>query len=136
MLESLPISYLHVFTYSERENTPAKVYENPIPYAVRKQRTARLRQLSDLKKNVFYTSQLGLKKTVIPEKYDVQNSLWNGYTENYVKVSFQASHTLVQAPSVVLLNSFDGNNVQCTIESILQTIKKDITKDYIPILIQ
>jgi threonylcarbamoyladenosine tRNA methylthiotransferase MtaB len=134
-LEELPISYLHVFTYSERENTPAKEYDNPIPYAQRKQRTARLRQLSELKKNVFYTSQLGLKKTVIPEKYDGENEIWNGYTENYVRVSFKAPNNIVQKPSVILLNSFDGNNVQSTIESIQQTNNRENIKEYIPILI-
>lgn len=134
-LEELPISYLHVFTYSERENTPAKVYENPVPYSVRKLRTARLRQLSELKKNIFYTSQLGKKKTVIPETFTEQTGKWSGYTENYVKVSFKASSSLLQNPSVVLLNSFDGNNVQSTIESIQQTIKMENMKDYFPILI-
>ncbi|MBL8003879.1 MAG: tRNA (N(6)-L-threonylcarbamoyladenosine(37)-C(2))-methylthiotransferase MtaB [Candidatus Kapabacteria bacterium] len=134
-LEVLPVSYLHVFTYSERENTPAKGYEQPVPYSVRKQRTSRLRQLSELKKNVFYTSQLGLKKTVIPEKYDNEKGIWNGFTENYVKVNFKAPNSLVQSPSVVLLNSFDGNNVQSTIESIQQTNKMENVRDYIPILI-
>lgn len=134
-LEELPISYLHVFTYSERENTPAKELENPIPYAVRKLRTARLRQLSELKKNIFYTSQVGKKKTVIPETFTDQTGKWSGYTENYVKVSFEAVSSLLQIPSVVLLNSFDGNNVQSTIESLQQTIKKEHMKDYFPILI-
>lgn len=134
-LEELPISYLHVFTYSERENTPAKGFEHPVPYTVRKQRTARLRQLSEVKKNEFYTSQLGLKKIVIPEKYDNENGIWNGYTENYVKVYFTAPKSIIQCPSVVLLNSLDGNNVQSTIESIQQTIKVENVREYIPILI-
>jgi len=134
-LEELPISYLHVFTYSERENTPAKEFENPVTYAVRKLRTARLRQLSELKKNIFYTSQLGKKKTVIPETFNEQTGKWNGYTENYVKVTFEAKSSLIQNPSVVLLNSFDGNNVQSTFESLQQTIKREHMKDYFPILI-
>lgn len=134
-LEELPISYLHVFTYSERENTPAKEFENPIPYAARKLRTARLRQLSELKKNIFYTTQLGKKKTVIPETFNEQTGKWSGYTENYVKVSFEALSSLLQIPSVVLLNSFDGNNVHSTIESLQQTIKMEDMKDYFPILI-
>lgn len=134
-LEELPISYLHVFTYSERENTPAKGFEQPVPYSVRKQRTARLRQLSEVKKNVFYTSQLGKYKIVIPEKYDKEKEIWYGYTENYVKASFKAPNSLIQNPSVVLLNSIDSNNVQSTIESIQQTIKVEHTKEYIPIMI-
>jgi threonylcarbamoyladenosine tRNA methylthiotransferase MtaB len=134
-LEELPISYLHVFTYSERENTPAKGYSNPVPYAVRKQRTARLRQLSELKKNIFYTSQLGKKKTVIPESYNELTGKWSGYTENYVKVSFDSNSTLLQKPSVILLNSFDGNNLLSTNESLELTRNLENSKQYIPILI-
>ncbi len=134
-LESLPISYLHVFTYSERENTPAKEFKDSVPYSTRKLRTARLRQLSEFKKNEFYKSQLGQKRIVIPEKFDSSLERWTGYSNNYVKVQFNAPVNLIQKSSVVLLNSIEGNNVQSTLESLHLSENIEYQKQYIPILL-
>ena len=64
-LHSLDISYLHVFTYSERQNTKAAEMGNPVPKSVRAERSKMLHSLSDKKRNYFYESQLGKTKTVL-----------------------------------------------------------------------
>ncbi len=110
-LNDLPVTYLHVFTYSERENTPAIKYDGVVPHQVRKLRTARLRELSDIKKNEFYNSQIGTKHTVIPETYNADNGLWKGWTENYVQVYFQAESNLKQIPIPILLDKMFESKV-------------------------
>lgn len=96
LLEELPVAYLHVFTYSEREGTPAAAMPDAVPMRVRKLRTYRLRQLSEQKRFHFYRSQLGTVRTVIPETYDAATGTWEGWTENYVRVRFAAPPTLPQ----------------------------------------
>lgn len=93
-IDSLPISYLHVFTYSERENTPAYYMTEVVPNQVRKERTSQLRKLSDKKKLEFYKSQIGKSLKVLPEQYNSTNGLWKGWTENYVNVIFPASESM------------------------------------------
>lgn len=103
-IEQLPFSYLHVFTYSERDNTPAAEYDDPIPMRIRKLRNARLRALSDSKRRAFYESQIGLCHKVIPESFDHSTGLWKGWTENYVRVQFRGSQFLNMQPYVVQLD--------------------------------
>jgi len=85
-LSELPISYLHVFTYSERENTKANEMNEIIPVESRKKRNKMLRILSEKKKMEFYASQVGKTKSVLWE-YENKNNIMYGYTENYVRVS-------------------------------------------------
>jgi threonylcarbamoyladenosine tRNA methylthiotransferase MtaB len=89
LLESLPISYLHVFTYSERENTPAAEYGGRVDPIVRKERTKALRALSDKKRDEFHDSQIGRILTVIPEQISKKTGLWTAWTENYVHTEFE-----------------------------------------------
>ena len=105
-IESLPFSYLHVFTYSERQNTPAAEYPDSVPMRVRKLRNSRLRDLSDSKRKAFYHSQLHSIHTVIPESYDDSTGLWKGWTENYVRVQFSANQFLELKPYNVHLERF------------------------------
>lgn len=84
-LNQLPISYLHVFTYSERSNTEASDMEGSIPVSERKRRNKMLRILSEKKKREFYESQLGKKLPVLWEDEE-KNGLMFGFTENYVRV--------------------------------------------------
>ena len=84
-LNSLPISYLHVFTYSERENTEAAEMEDVVPVAERKRRNKMLRILSEKKKMAFYAEQLGKTLPVLWE-HENKNGLMYGFTENYVRV--------------------------------------------------
>ncbi|WP_373709505.1 tRNA (N(6)-L-threonylcarbamoyladenosine(37)-C(2))-methylthiotransferase MtaB [Kaistella sp.] len=84
-LNELPISYLHVFTYSERENTEAVEMKGVIPIPERKRRNKMLRILSEKKKMAFYQIQLGKTLPVLWE-HENKNGLMFGFTENYVRV--------------------------------------------------
>ncbi len=84
-LQELPVSYFHVFTYSERENTEAATMENVVPVAERKRRNKMLRILSEKKKMAFYASQIGKTLPVLWE-HENKNGQMFGFTENYVRV--------------------------------------------------
>lgn len=85
-IQNLPISYLHVFTYSERENTEAAEMAGSVPVAERKKRNKMLRILSEKKKMEFYQNQLGKTLPVLWE-HENKNGQMFGFTENYVRVS-------------------------------------------------
>ncbi len=84
-LNELPISYLHVFTYSERENTEAAVMTSLVPIPERKRRNKMLRILSEKKKMAFYQTQIGKTLPVLWE-HENKNGMMFGFTENYVRV--------------------------------------------------
>ncbi|MCG9972652.1 tRNA (N(6)-L-threonylcarbamoyladenosine(37)-C(2))-methylthiotransferase MtaB [Christiangramia crocea] len=84
-LNELDISYLHVFTYSERDNTPAAEMDGVVPIKVRKKRSKMLRGLSAKKRRAFYESQIGNTCTVLFEGENKEGYI-HGFTENYVKV--------------------------------------------------
>lgn len=84
-LNELDISYLHVFTYSERDNTEATLMEGAVPMNVRNKRSKMLRGLSVKKRRAFYESQLGTERTVLFESENKEGYI-HGFTENYVKV--------------------------------------------------
>ncbi|WP_072763708.1 tRNA (N(6)-L-threonylcarbamoyladenosine(37)-C(2))-methylthiotransferase MtaB [Arenibacter nanhaiticus] len=84
-LNELDISYLHVFTYSERDNTVAADMEGVVPQKVRNKRSKMLRGLSVKKRRAFYESQLGSRRTVLYEGENKEGYI-HGFTENYVKV--------------------------------------------------
>ncbi|UTX48107.1 tRNA (N(6)-L-threonylcarbamoyladenosine(37)-C(2))-methylthiotransferase MtaB [Chryseobacterium sp. MA9] len=84
-LNELPITYLHVFTYSERENTEAAAMEGIVPIAERKKRNKMLRILSEKKKMAFYQTQLGKSLPVLWEHENKDGKMF-GFTENYVRV--------------------------------------------------
>ena len=85
LLNNLPISYLHVFTYSERSNTTAASMDDVVPITERKRRNKMLRILSEKKKRSFYESQIGKYKTILFEN-DNREGYMLGYTDNYVRV--------------------------------------------------
>ncbi|NNC62837.1 MAG: tRNA (N(6)-L-threonylcarbamoyladenosine(37)-C(2))-methylthiotransferase MtaB [Eudoraea sp.] len=84
-LNELEISYLHVFTYSERANTEAAQMPDPVPPRIRQKRSKMLRGLSVKKRRAFYESQLGSIRTVLFEGENKEGYI-HGFTENYVKV--------------------------------------------------
>ncbi|RMZ59016.1 tRNA (N(6)-L-threonylcarbamoyladenosine(37)-C(2))-methylthiotransferase MtaB [Chryseobacterium nematophagum] len=84
-LNDLPITYLHVFTYSERENTEAVSMDGIVPIAERKKRNKMLRILSEKKKMAFYQTQLGKTLPILWE-YENKEGKMYGFTENYVRV--------------------------------------------------
>lgn len=129
-LHELPVSYLHVFTYSERENTPAAIYPEKIPPVARKQRTNRLRALSEKKKHEFYRSQTDTIHTVIPESYNHETNLWIGWTENYVRTEFSAVQSLLQVPMPIQLNEISGETMLGTLLEHQQVLSEKIPEYY------
>ncbi len=105
-LNDLDISYLHVFTYSERDNTEAVLMDGVVPDEVRAKRSKMLRGLSAKKRNAFYESQLGKEKTVLFESDNKQGYI-NGFTENYVKVKAPWDPALVNTLHKVKLTKID-----------------------------
>ena len=105
-LNDLDISYLHVFTYSERDNTEAVLMDGIVPDAVRAKRSKMLRGLSAKKRNAFYESQLGKEKIVLFESDNKQGYI-HGFTENYVKVKAPWDPALVNTLHKVKLTKID-----------------------------
>ncbi len=114
-INGLDVSYLHVFTYSERDNTEAIEMANPVPMAERKRRNKMLRILSAKKLRAFYESNIGKTSTVIFENESKSDFMF-GFTENYVKVKHPYDVELVNKPIKVTLEEFDEEgNVICKI---------------------
>ena len=84
-LVDLPVSYLHVFSYSERPNTPAAEMKNQVSKTIKNKRSKMLRALSAKKRHAFYESQLQKTKTILFEAENKEGYI-QGFTENYVKV--------------------------------------------------
>jgi threonylcarbamoyladenosine tRNA methylthiotransferase MtaB len=105
-LNELDISYLHVFTYSERDNTPAASMAGPVPQKVRNKRSKMLRGLSVKKRRAFYESQLGSNKTVLFEGENKEGYI-HGFTENYVRVKYPWNPMLVNTLHKVILTDID-----------------------------
>lgn len=84
-LNELDVSYLHVFTYSERENTPAAEMKGKVPGAIRAERSKMLHILSEKKRRAFYATQVGRSAEILFEG-DHKNGFMHGFTRNYVKV--------------------------------------------------
>lgn len=106
-LKDLDISYLHVFTYSERPNTPAAEMADQVPMQVRKKRNEMLRILSEKKKRQFYEQHMSSTRTALIERRESEDGLMTGFTDNYVKISLPYDDQLVNQLIEVELLSFD-----------------------------
>ena len=93
-LNNLNISYLHVFTYSERENTPAAEMQGSVPGSTRAERSKMLHILSEKKRRAFYETQLNKTAEVLFEA-DLKDGYMHGFTANYVKVKTKYDPILV-----------------------------------------
>ena len=93
-LSALDISYLHVFTYSERANTLAVDIKPVVPQSQRAERSKMLHILSEKKRRAFYENQLGTERTVLFED-EVVNGFMQGFTENYVRVAVKYDPLLI-----------------------------------------
>jgi threonylcarbamoyladenosine tRNA methylthiotransferase MtaB len=109
-LNELDISYLHVFTYSERDNTEAAEMEGVVPMNVRNKRSKMLRGLSVKKRRAFYESQLGTSRTILFESENKEGYI-NGFTENYVKVKAPWNPELVNTLHKVKLTEIDDDGL-------------------------
>ncbi|EDM43425.1 possible 2-methylthioadenine synthetase [unidentified eubacterium SCB49] len=109
-LTTLDISYLHVFTYSERENTEAATMEGVVPKKVRAKRSKMLRGLSAKKRRAFYESQLNNTLTVLFEGENKEGFI-HGFTENYVKVKTHWNPELVNTLHTITLSEIDEDGL-------------------------
>ncbi|MAM29176.1 MAG: tRNA (N(6)-L-threonylcarbamoyladenosine(37)-C(2))-methylthiotransferase MtaB [Flavobacteriaceae bacterium] len=109
-LNELDISYLHVFTFSERDNTPAATMEGVVPKKVRAKRSKMLRGLSAKKRRAFYESQLGTQRTILFEGENKEGYI-HGFTENYVKVKAPWNPELVNTLHQVVLTTIDDDGL-------------------------
>mgnify|MGYP000382929398 CR=1 FL=1 len=116
-LKDLDISYLHVFTYSERANTGAPKLGAKVPMDTRRERSKILHLLSDRKKRAFYETQIGQKRQVLFEQEENEGFLF-GFTENYVKVKTAFNPALINQMVSVELTEIDRDGLmKCNILS-------------------
>ena len=109
-VDSLPISYLHVFTYSDRPGTAALRLGEKIPVHTRREHTAHLLELSEKKHKVFINSQLGKTRPVLWEHTD-HNGQMEGWTDNYIRVCRPYDDTLANTVENVTLTTDSVLNV-------------------------
>ena len=109
-LNQLGVSYLHVFTYSERDRTDAASMSEVVPMAVRNKRSKMLRGLSVKLRRAFYESQIETKRTVLFEGENKKGYI-HGFTENYVKVKTPWDPALVNTVAEVRLKDIDDDGL-------------------------
>jgi threonylcarbamoyladenosine tRNA methylthiotransferase MtaB len=107
-IKDLPVSYLHVFTYSERPDTKAITMSGRVDVIERKRRNNMLRILSDKKKNLFYESMVGKELEVLFESEN-DNGKMKGFSSNYVRVSNNYDPLLINELSTVKIDGVRDN---------------------------
>ncbi|MEY3444162.1 MAG: hypothetical protein RLZZ519_2443 [Bacteroidota bacterium] len=107
-LNALDVSYLHVFTYSERPNTHAITLPDPVPQHVRNDRTTQLRSLSEKKRRHFYSQFEGQNRPILFEE-EVSEGHLHGFTDNYIKVITPYDPLLVNEIRTFRLAELDAN---------------------------
>ena len=106
-LKSLPISYLHVFTYSERANTNAPKMNDVVPMDIRRKRSKQLRILSLKLKLKFYNENIGYKGKVLLESKEENNLI--GFTENYIKVKIPFDDKMINTIQEVRIEKINSD---------------------------
>lgn len=104
MIENLPLSYLHIFPYSDRRGTPAEGYDKKVNPKVIKERCRRLKELDNIKRKEFYDNFIGTDMNVLVESTRAKKSgLLRGRTSNYIPVEFDGSDSLMKEMVIVNL---------------------------------
>ncbi len=123
-IRSLDVSYLHVFTYSERANTTALRIEDVIPMQVRQERNKILTNISHKKKRAFYETQIGSERKVLWEGSE-NEGMMHGFTDNYVKVQKPFDETSVNETEELVLGNIDRNGlVSVGIDADMMTVSE------------
>ena len=125
-LLNLPISYLHVFTYSERPDTKAITIQNSVAPAERKRRNKMLRILSDKKKNYFYNQMIGKNLDVLFESGDEEGNI-KGFSSNYVRVQSKYDEKLENRICKVEAKLIENGLVQGEIKEIKNSVVLEIS---------
>ena len=109
-IKELPLSYLHVFTYSERENTLAIEMKGEVKKQERAKRSKQLRIISEKLKRAFYQKYINTKHTALFEKENKEGMLY-GFTDNYIKIKVKHEDRICQSKKEVMLNEIDTDGV-------------------------
>ncbi|MCJ7554376.1 MAG: tRNA (N(6)-L-threonylcarbamoyladenosine(37)-C(2))-methylthiotransferase MtaB [Ignavibacteriaceae bacterium] len=125
-LSDLPISYLHVFTYSERPDTKAIALPDKVDNSERKRRNSMLRILSEKKRNLFYNEMIGKDLKVLFESENIDGMI-KGFSSNYVRVENKFNPNIINEFSIV--NVTKVNEVLC--EGNLKEIKKSVASEIV-----
>ncbi len=120
-LKELPVSYLHVFTYSERPDTKAVLMDGSVDVVVRKKRNNMLRILSDKKKNEFYRKMIGSELTVLFEEEN-HDGFMRGFASNYVRVKHPYEESMVNRLSKIKIEEVDDNICTAVISNNTSTL--------------
>ena len=107
LLQELPVAYLHVFRYSARPGTAAFQNRDSVPIAIKKARSAKLRQLSDIKKQHFICQYLNRELSVLFEKKS-KMGLYQGLSDNYITVNVKSKKLLINHIRTVKISSMSG----------------------------
>jgi threonylcarbamoyladenosine tRNA methylthiotransferase MtaB len=108
-INDLDISYLHVFTYSERQDTDASHYNNSVSYEKRSERSKMLHILSDKKRRYFYDQFLNCTREVLFES--MKNGQLIGHSDNYIQIKVDESSDLINTIHPTNLIKIDGGMV-------------------------
>ena len=109
-LESLPVSFLHVFPYSKRPGTRAAALPGHLPQSVKAERAALLHELDARLRRRFYAANLGRRVQVLAER-SLKPGLLEGFSENYLPVRFAGPETLINSVAAVRLTAADEQGV-------------------------
>lgn len=120
-LNELNISYLHVFTYSERENTLAANMEGSVSSKERADRSKMLHILSDKKRRKFYEDHMGGAFTVLFEN-DIENGMMHGFTENYIRVGVKYDPIFINELRRVRLTNVNEKGIMLAEELTFETL--------------
>lgn len=115
-IQQLDISYLHVFTYSERANTPAAEMPGVVPVEERRRRNHALRGLSEMKRRAFYQQQLDTVRPVLFEQHR-DPAMLGGFTDNYVKIEIPVAEGILNEIRPVLLQNLSADGECVAAES-------------------
>lgn len=125
-INDLPISYLHVFTYSERPDTKAITLDEPVNHSDRKRRNNMLRILSDKKRNKFYNEMIGKQLEVLFET-EAENGMIKGFTSNYVRVQHSFDKNLINQISTVEIKGIGNQITYGEIKEIKNSVALEVT---------
>lgn len=124
-VRTLDVSYLHVFTYSERANTTALRIEDVIPMQVRQERNKILSNISHKKKRAFYETQIGSERPVLWEDSDSEGMM-HGFTDNYVKVQKPFDEQSVNKTEVLVLGNIERNGlISVGVDADMMTVSEE-----------
>ncbi len=130
-IHDLSVSYLHVFTYSERPNTPSISFSGRVEPRIRYSHSENLRMLGVMKKSAFYHSQAGQIRPVLVEG-TIENNMLSGYTDNYVRVQFPYHPFLENSIVDVKIGAFNGE--VCDSEVIKVSSSQKTVMAHLPLL--